>query len=652
MERMKRNLNLHLEKKQKIFLLPSPLSLTSFITRANHPQTTLKQTTMDTREQLQELLWEYVVDTLNYIQTVRDFCDEQQIWTLKREKELKIMRDIKDQADQVSHKFEYLKRSKFKAKALRECLKNTVKSGSINQGLEKELGAVLENTLQGLEKLDVFLDAVEKLAVTSPFVFTGQSFLSEDERPKSVRSVITAARISSPLLIHFKRNAKTFFLPSLRNLDTLSFQLEKYIRITKLICERMEKKSKSDLGSEDTHRCKKAQPVVKISLNFSEDSMQKMLDHLKLLCKIRMDQHTKPTLIFQEYALHFIDLFSQCHSRMEKCLSGLEESAVQLDRMKLGASISTVAGSSVGIVGGVLSIVGLALAPVTAGASLGLTIAGVSLGVTSGANSLVTGVTEVVVNQRHSRKTKDIFQQYMDDVEKILNCLDQASRREHVKGPAGFSFITAGKLGLCSGALGRGIKSLVDGASAVKTLKTEEVIAKKSTRAGSKSAGFSLTATKQAISKAPSAASLAKGVDALVDGASAVKILKTEEVIATATKAGLQGTQRAGNIPKLAADLPDIGQLAKGTPLALSKSARAGFIGLNALFIGFDVLFICKESISLAKGSKSEASQLIRSRAALWRSELEDWRKIHDSLRIGITRVRKSREVLNKPFLP
>lgn len=365
-----------------------------------------------------------------------------------------------------------------------------------------------------------------------------------------------------------------------------------------------------------------------------------------------MDQHTKPTLIFQEYALHFISLFSQCHSKMEKYLSGLEESAVQLDKMKKGASISTVAGSSVGIVGGVLSIVGLALAPVTAGASLGLTIAGVSLGVTSGANSLVTGVTEVVVNQRHSRKTKDIFKQYMDDVEKILNCLEQASRREHVKGPARFSFIKAGKLGLCSGALGRGIESLVDGASAVKTLKTEEVIAKKSTKAGSKSAGFSFTATKQAISKAGRVASLAKGVDALVDGASAVKILKTEEGIATATKAGLQGTQSSRGIPKLAADLPDIGQLAKGTPLALSKSARAGFIGLNALFIGFDVLFICKESISLAKGSKSEASQLVRSRAALWRSELEAWKKIHDSLCIGIKRVRKSREVLNKPFLP
>ncbi|KAL0197859.1 hypothetical protein M9458_006399, partial [Cirrhinus mrigala] len=275
---------------------------------------------------------------------------------------------------------------------------------------------------------------------------------------------------------------------------------------------------------------------------------------------------------------------------MEQFLSDLEESAVQLDRMKMGASISTVAGSSVGIAGGVLSIVGLALAPVTAGVSLALTLTGVSLGVTSGVNSVVTGITEAAVNNHHGKNAQSIFQRYMDDVGKILDCLEQASNEERLEGLDVVDMFGAGKL-----------------------------IA----RAGG----------------------LAKGIDALVDTASAVKVLKSEEVIATAARVGLQEAQSARNIPKLAADLPDIGQLAKGTPLALSKSARAGFITLNALFIGLDVLFICKDSISLAKGSKSEISQLIRSRATLWKSELEAWQKIHDSLCIGIWRFRKSQEV-------
>jgi len=83
---------------------------------------------------------------------------------------------------------------------------------------------------------------VEKLAVTSPFVFTGQSFWPENKSLESVRPVIKAARMTSPLLINFKRNAETFFLPSLSNLAALSFQLDKYIQITKQICERMEER--------------------------------------------------------------------------------------------------------------------------------------------------------------------------------------------------------------------------------------------------------------------------------------------------------------------------------------------------------------------------------------------------------------------------
>lgn len=178
---------------------------------------------------------------------------------------------------------------------------------------------------------------------------------------------------------------------------------------------------------ETLHRLKKGEPVVKISLNLSEDSMQKMLDHLKQLCKIRwdlfflflhhdqlfsllsgalsmvtkllsflllsrMDQHTRLTFIFQKHAQLFIDVFNPRCSRMKQFLSDLEESAVQLDRMKMGATISSVVGRSFEITGGVFSIVGLALAPVTAGVSLALTVTGLSLGMTS---SVATSALQV-----------------------------------------------------------------------------------------------------------------------------------------------------------------------------------------------------------------------------------------------------------------
>nr|XP_055076430.1 apolipoprotein L2-like [Misgurnus anguillicaudatus] len=555
---------------------------------------------MDTRDKLQELLSEYVLDTLGYIQTVRDFCDRVDKWILQREMELDTIRDIKDQADKISLKFEHVKNAENKVKGFGEYLWNgltQVTADSRRQTLEKKLGAVLKDTFEGLEKLEHFLDAVEKLAVTSLFVFTTR-FLPMGVSPACVRSVITAARMASSLLIHFKRNNETFFLPILNNVEVLAFQLDKYINITQQLCMKMEKKSKSVLWSGNMHGCRKADHLVKFNLNILETSMQKLLDHLTQLSIIRMDSHTKLAFLFKENALKFIGLFSQRYSRMEQFLSDLEESAVQLDRMKFGANISTVAGSSVGLAGGVLSIVGLALAPVTAGVSLALTLTGVGLGVTSGVNSLVTGITETAVNIHHGKNAQSIFQMYVDDVEKIQGCLEQAIE-EGVEGPDVVDIttaITAGKLIVRFGGVG-------------------------------------------------------KSIDAIVDTASAIKVLKSEEIVATATRIGLQEAQNTRSIPKLAADLPDIGQLAKGTPLALSKGARAGFITLNALFIGLDAIFICSNSISLAKGSKNETSKLIRSRAALWKSELEAWQKINDSLCIGIWRLRKSLKVLEQPFI-
>ncbi|XP_017568792.1 uncharacterized protein apol [Pygocentrus nattereri] len=555
-----------------------------------------------TREQLQERLQGYILETLEDITTVRRFCDQEPKWTLQRETELDMIRDIKDRADQISLQFDHVKKAENKAKAFGEYLwsgLSQVTADSKRKELEKELGEVLKNTLEGLEKLQHFLDAVERLAVTSLFVFMGESFLPRGVSAAAVRSVISTARIVSPLLIHFKRDAGAFFLPSLHNVDVLAFQLDKYIRIAQQLCMRMEKKSMSVSCSGGIYEWKNGSSSLKFSLNMSEDSLQKLDDHLNQLIKIRMDESFRLTFLFNGDALHFIGLFNQRESRMFQFLSGLEEAAVQLDRMKMGSNISTVAGSSVGIAGGVLSIVGLALAPVTAGVSLALTLTGVGLGVTSGVNSLVTGITEMAVNKHHGENANNIFQRFMEDVQKILDCMEQVANSEG----------TVVDPQVIDAALGAG-----------------KIIA----RAGM----------------------VGKGIDALVDGASAMKALKTEEVARAAVSMGLQEAKAARSIPNLAADLPDIGQLAKGTPLALSKSARAGFITLNALFIGLDVLFICKDSISLAKGSKNQVSELIRCRSHLWRSELEAWRKISDCLCRGIWKFRKSHRILEQPFHP
>nr|XP_046159488.1 uncharacterized protein LOC123998565 [Oncorhynchus gorbuscha] len=561
-----------------------------------------------------ELLGQYISDTLSHIHTVREFCDRHSKWALQRETELEMMRDIKERAERIDLKFDHVRKSATKAKAFGEFVWSgltQVTADSRREELENELGAVLKDTLGGLEKLDYFLNAVECLAVTCLLVFEENRFLClpQGTSPASVPAVIIAARMACPLLIYFKRDAKAFFMPSLLNVEVLACQLVRYIEISQQVCKRMEKglqirqQPESKLGSSVSQMmfCKKRNDIPVVNLGgVSEESIQNMLQHLNQLSEIRMDPQVRLTFLFKEAAQRFIGRFSQRRPRMEQFLTQLEENAVQLDRMKLGAKISSVAGSSVGTAGGILTIVGLAQTPVTGGVSLALTIAGASLGVTSGVNSLTTGITEMV-NRIHEKKASDIFQNFMEDVESLQECLEDVARNiEPILGQSTVNMVGARKVIATTWTIGKRIDSLVD----------------------------------------------------LSSGFKSAEVLRNKNLISSAGKLALQEGKVARNLPKLAEDIPDIGQVAKGTPLALSKSARAGLITLNVLFIGLDVFFICKDSVSLAKGSKSERSQLIRAKSALWRTEMESWQKIHDSLYRGLLTLEKSQIVLEQPFYP
>uniref|UniRef100_A0A3Q3FZX0 Apolipoprotein L n=1 Tax=Labrus bergylta TaxID=56723 RepID=A0A3Q3FZX0_9LABR len=285
---------------------------------------------------------------------------------------------------------------------------------------------------------------------------------------------------------------------------------------------------------------------------------------------VAMNQHFSLVYLFHDCS-GFLDKFRDCQPRLLQSLDGLEEIAVQLDSMNKGAKISSVVGSSVGAVGGVLSIIGLALIPVTAGLSLGFTMSGMGLSITSGVNGLVTTATELGVNTTQRKKATEVFKGFMKDFQ-----IDVA-------------------LGVC--------KVLIKGGV------------------------------------------IARRVHALVNAGQAFKMLKNEELVVSAGKVLAEEGQALG---KVAADIPDIGQTAIKGPLALTKSARVGLIGLNAFFIGMDVFYICKDSISLSKGSETEASQFIRARAALWRSEVDAWQKIYDSLIEGLQKSEKNKKVMRE----
>ncbi|XP_059204082.1 uncharacterized protein LOC131983377 [Centropristis striata] len=510
------------------------------------------------REKLKEALCCYTRSTLSHIDTVKEFCEMFSTWEDARQKELtKLKKEIAKQ----------------------------------------ELANLLKVTLGGLEELDCFLDAVENLAVTSLHVFKEKNqvlHLPEGVSPEHVQVVITAARTVCPLLLEFKRDASVFFLPRLQNVEVLSYQLDKYIQTTQEICDKLEKSSISDFSLKMN-----TETLVDLSVDLSEDDIQRMLHQINQLHEIRMNQSFRTVFLFQEEPCSgFIGEFSEKQPRMLQFLTDLEEIAVQLDRMRKGAKISSVAGSSVGAVGGVLSIVGLALIPVTAGASIVLTMTGLGLGITSATNSFVTTATSIGVNHTQQKKANETFKSFMEDVQSLQDCLEEVINQPVTRIEASeIDLVLAGKI--------------------VKKVN-----------------------------------SVWKGTDSVVDAASAFKLFKSKASLATAGKVAVQEGKALRNVPRVAADIPDIGQAAVKGPLALSKSARAGLIGLNALFLGMDIFFICKDSISLAKGSETELSQFIRARAALWSSEMDSWQKIHDFLTKGLVTSEENKAILETLFYP
>nr|KAF6367531.1 hypothetical protein mMyoMyo1_000850 [Myotis myotis] len=104
----------------------------------------------------------------------------------------------------------------------------------------------------------------------------------------------------------------------------------------------------------------------------------------------------------QLYVESFMKEFPQVKQDLEERIGKLYALADEVDKVHKDCTITKVAASTAGAVSGILTIVGLSLAPVTAGASLVLSATGVGLG----AAAAVTGVTASIVEASKNASAK------------------------------------------------------------------------------------------------------------------------------------------------------------------------------------------------------------------------------------------------------
>ncbi|XP_041100052.1 uncharacterized protein LOC121312121 [Polyodon spathula] len=111
-----------------------------------------------------------------------------------------------------------------------------------------------------------------------------------------------------------------------------------------------------------------------------------------------------------ELLKEFVKEYEKEKQEIEELLTELNIIADGLDKVDRDCTIAKTAGSSAGVVGGVLTIVGIALVPVTFGASVGLSIAGTVTAVAGTVTSAGTHIGKLVKDGKANKRVTEILE--------------------------------------------------------------------------------------------------------------------------------------------------------------------------------------------------------------------------------------------------
>ncbi|XP_064347562.1 apolipoprotein L3 isoform X1 [Camelus dromedarius] len=135
-------------------------------------------------------------------------------------------------------------------------------------------------------------------------------------------------------------------------------------------------------------------------------ALRECLDDLKTLLALKV----KYSLLKEQLnRKRFLKKFPHMKRELEESIGKLRALADKVDKVHRDCTISQVAAASAGVASGILTILGLALAPVTVGVSLALSATGLGLGAASAVTSVATSVVERVVMSSAETEANDLM---------------------------------------------------------------------------------------------------------------------------------------------------------------------------------------------------------------------------------------------------
>lgn len=271
-----------------------------------------------------------------------------------------------------------------------------------------------------------------------------------------------------------------------------------------------------------------------------------------------MDPHTlsekeilKFSLKINLYVQQCEDLINAQGLELKKLFADLKVIAKKFqdgNKASLGVNVFS---SVSGIVGGTLTIVGLALAPVTAGVSTALSIAGLSVGGTGGAIQITKEVSKSLVWKRYGEAAQHIIGKINKIFQELYETLDAGSK-------------PANKL--CDYILSSVVPSDGDIKVTLKNLLSDSTLMRKMIN----------------LRKLPALIKAAKALKASPD-------LASQAAVASAV----------GKVSEEAVE-----SLGKAAPVAMSKAVRVGAIVFASIFVAWDLKELVENSIAIDRGSQ------------------------------------------------
>ncbi|XP_066214352.1 apolipoprotein L3-like [Saccopteryx leptura] len=119
----------------------------------------------------------------------------------------------------------------------------------------------------------------------------------------------------------------------------------------------------------------------------------------------------------------FLSEFPQLKQKLEENIGKLHALADKVDKVHKDCTISKVVANSTGAVSGILTILGVSLAPVTAGASLVLVATGIGLGTAAAVTSVSTSIVDYSNNKSAKAKASQLVSSDIDNREVVMEVL-------------------------------------------------------------------------------------------------------------------------------------------------------------------------------------------------------------------------------------